>query len=83
MRAPRADEHAHCEQAFAAHRYLREAQVVGDRGWQIAACASRWVAVILVCAAATPPQGHVPQGPRNVDPVDLHRRAERLKRVVQ
>ena len=83
MRAARADEHARCKQAFAAHHYLREAQVVGDRGWQIAECARRWVAVILWCAAATPPQSQAPQGPRNLDPVDPHTRAERLKRVVQ
>jgi len=82
VRAARADEHARCEQAFAAHHYLREAQVVGDRSWQIAECARRWVAVILWCAVATTPQSQAPQGPQNLDPVDPHRRAERLKRVV-
>jgi hypothetical protein len=41
------------------------------------------VAVILWCAAATTPQSRAPQGPRKLDPVDPHRRAERLKRIVQ
>ena len=47
VRAARPDEHARCEEELAAHHYLKTARVAGDRGWQIAECAGRWVAVLL------------------------------------
>jgi hypothetical protein len=78
LRAARADEHARCEQELAAHHYLPVAQVAGERGWQIAECDGRWVAVILWCAAAKRLKAReewIGWDPRT--------RAERLKLVVQ
>lgn len=78
VRAARADEHPRCEQELAAHHYLPQAQVAGDRGWQIAECDGQWVAVILWCAAAKrlkPREAWLGWDPRT--------RAERLKLVVQ
>lgn len=78
VRAARSDEHARCEQELAAHHYLRTARVVGDRGWQIAECDGRWVAVLLWCAAAKRLKAReewIGWDPRT--------RAERLKLVVQ
>jgi hypothetical protein len=78
VRAARPDEHARCEQELAAHHYLREAHVAGDRGWQIAECDGHWVAVILWCAAAKrlkAREAWIGWDPRT--------RAERLKLVVQ
>lgn len=78
LRAARADEHARCEQELAAHHYLPVARVAGDRGWQIAECEGRWVAVILWCAAAKrlkAREAWIGWDPRT--------RAERLKLVVQ
>lgn len=78
IRAADADEHPRCEQELAAHHYLPVAQVAGDRGWQIAECDGRWVAVILWCAAAKRLKGReewIGWDPRT--------RAERLKLVVQ
>lgn len=78
VRAARPDEHARCEQELAAHHYLKEAHVAGDRGWQIAECDSQWVAVILWCAAAKrlkAREAWIGWDPRT--------RAERLKLIVQ
>ncbi|MDI1247624.1 MAG: DUF4338 domain-containing protein [Lacunisphaera sp.] len=78
VRAARANEHARCEQELAAHHYLPTAQVAGDRGWQIAECDGRWVAVLLWCAAAKrlkAREAWIGWDPRT--------RAERLKLVVQ
>lgn len=78
IRAADADEHPRCEQELATHHYLPEAQVAGNRGWQIAECDGRWVAVILWCAAAKRLKGReewIGWDPRT--------RAERLKLVVQ
>lgn len=78
IRAAEFDEHPRCEQELALHHYLPEAQVAGDRGWQIAECDGQWVAVILWCAAAKRLKGReewIGWDPRT--------RAERLKLVVQ
>jgi len=78
IRAAHASEHARCEQELAAHHYLPVAQVAGDRGWQIAECDGRWVAVILWCAAAKRLKDReewIGWDPRT--------RVERLKLVVQ
>lgn len=78
VRAARVDEQARCEQELAAHHYLPEAAVAGERGWQIAECEGRWVAVILWCAAAKrlkAREAWIGWDPRT--------RAERLKLVVQ
>jgi hypothetical protein len=78
VRAARAEEHARCERELAAHHYLPVAQVAGDRGWQIAECDGRWLAVILWCAAAKrlkAREAWIGWDPRT--------RAERLKLVVQ
>lgn len=78
IRAAQGAEHARCEQALAAHHYLPLTQVAGDRGWQIAVCDERWVAVILWCAAAKrlkAREAWIGWDPRT--------RAERLKLVVQ
>jgi hypothetical protein len=78
LRAARADETARCEQELAAHHYLPLVQVAGDRGWQVAECEGRWVAVLLWCAAAKRLKAReewIGWDPRT--------RAERLKLVVQ
>ena len=78
IRAAQPDEHARCEQELATHHYLPTARVAGDRGWQIAECDGRWVAVILWCAAAKRLKAReewIGWDPRT--------RAERLKLVVQ
>jgi hypothetical protein len=78
VRAARADEHARCEQELAAHHYLPSARVVGERGWQIAECDGRWVAVLLWCSAAKrlkAREAWIGWDPRT--------QAERLKLVVQ
>jgi len=78
VRAARPDEHARCERELATHHYLPQAQVAGDRGWQIAESDGQWVAVILWCAAAKclkPREAWIGWDPRT--------RAERLKLVVQ
>jgi Druantia protein DruA/DDE_Tnp_1-associated/Transposase DDE domain len=78
VRAAREDEHARCEQELAAHHYLPSARVVGERGWQIAECDGRWVALILWCAAAKrlkAREAWIGWDPRT--------QAERLKLVVQ
>ncbi len=78
IRAAQPDEHARCEQELAAHNYLPVAHMAGDRGWQIAECDGRWVAVMLWCAAAKRLKGReawIGWDPRT--------RAERLKLVVQ
>jgi len=78
VRAARPDEVARCEQLLAEHHYLREAHVAGDRGWQVAECDKRWVAVILWCAAAKrlkAREAFIGWDPRT--------RAERLKLIVQ
>ena len=78
VRAARTDENARCEQELAAHHYLPVARVAGDRGWQVAECDGRWVAVILWCAAAK--RLKVREEWIGWDP---RTRAERLKLVVQ
>ena len=78
VRAAQADETARCEQELAAHHYLPVAQVAGDRGWQVAECDGRWVAVLLWRAAAKrlkARESWIGWDPRT--------RAERLKLVVQ
>lgn len=78
IRAAQSEESARCEQELAAHHYLPVAQVAGERGWQIAECDGRWVAVILWCAAAKRLKAReewIGWDPRT--------RAERLKLVVQ
>lgn len=78
VRAARADEHARCEQELAANHYLPSARVVGERGWQIAECDGRWVAVLLWCSAAKrlkAREAWIGWDPRT--------QAERLKLVVQ
>lgn len=47
LRAARVGETVRCEQGLAAHHCLPVAQVAGDRGWQIAECDGRLVAVLL------------------------------------
>lgn len=78
VRAAREDEHERCERELAAHHYLPQAQVAGDRGWQVAECDGQWVAVVLWCAAAKrlkAREGWIGW--------DARTRAERLKLVVQ
>ena len=78
IRAAQDDEHEGCEAERAAHHDLPLAEVAGERGWQIAECDGRWVAVILWCAAAKRVKAReewIGWDPRT--------RAERLKLVVQ
>lgn len=78
VRAARSDEHARCERELAAHHYLPDAQVAGDRGWQIAECDGQWVAVLLWCAAAKRLKAR-----ETWIGWDARTRAERLKLIVQ
>jgi hypothetical protein len=78
VRAARPEEQARCERELAAHHYLPSAQVAGDRGWQIAECEGRWVAVLLWCAAAKRLKAR-----EEWIGWDDRTRAERLKLVVQ